>query len=178
MNPPPVVRVEASPWYGPSPLTVTFDARESNDPSEEITAFAWDFGDGGTGSGRSIAHAYSALASTNYVATLTVIDDDGARDSAVATVSIYVPPDVAFDGPTAEFSMIAPVQIYASDALPDIPSLFLVTFDAAGSLCLPGDTGLTTFGASEMGSPRLRTARRPWSTPFLPLRRPRRSPSA
>ncbi|WP_373044335.1 PKD domain-containing protein [Vulgatibacter sp.] len=65
---------------------VLFDAEASSDPDGSIVSFAWEFGDGSTGTGASITHAYSAAGT--YLVRLTVTDDKGAigQDAAVVTV--------------------------------------------------------------------------------------------
>lgn len=45
-NIPPVARFLASPVSGRVPLSVSFDASESNDPDGVIDNYHWDFGDG------------------------------------------------------------------------------------------------------------------------------------
>lgn len=56
----------------------TFDASASSDADGRIVDFAWDFGDGSTASGSTLAtgrHAYAAAGS--YSVTLTVTDNSG-----------------------------------------------------------------------------------------------------
>ncbi|MGN6605954.1 MAG: PKD domain-containing protein [Jatrophihabitans sp.] len=60
-------------------LTCSFDAGGSADPDGTITGYAWDFGDGATGTGVTTTHTYAA---GQYTATLTVTDDLGATASA------------------------------------------------------------------------------------------------
>lgn len=57
-------------------FTVDFDATNSEDPDGEIVSYAWDFGDGSTGSGVSPSHTYAKRGT--YEVTLTVTDDEGA----------------------------------------------------------------------------------------------------
>jgi PKD repeat protein len=56
--------------------TVAFDASQSYDVDGSITSFTWIFGDGTTGSGRTVTHSFSMNGSFNV--TLVAVDDDGA----------------------------------------------------------------------------------------------------
>jgi PKD repeat protein len=79
----------ATPLQGAAPLTVTFGASGSSDPDGQIVSYAWEFGDGGTGSGVSTTHIYNNPGT--YVAKLTVTDDQGATDTATRTISVSEP---------------------------------------------------------------------------------------
>ena len=87
-NRPPVAAFSASPLQGTAPLTVTFDGSPSTDPDGTITAYAWQFGDGASGTGVTAEHIYATPGL--YTARLTVSDDRGA--SASATIGILVEP--------------------------------------------------------------------------------------
>ncbi len=148
----PFARFTFDPTHGDGPLFVQFDAALSSDVDGEIELYAWDFGDGTTGSGLQIAHTYNPVASTNFPATLTVYDDDGASRSTTAIVSVYVEEIVPFDGPTAEFTASDPEKVYESTQLPEIPSLFRVTFTPEGSVAAPGheiEVYIWNFGDGE-----------------------------
>jgi PKD repeat protein len=69
---------------------VTVDASASTDSDGSVASYAWDFGDGATGSGRTTDHTYSAVGS--HTVTLTVTDDDGATASTTAEVTVAAPP--------------------------------------------------------------------------------------
>ena len=56
-----------------------------------MVAWAWAFGDGTTGSGRTVNHTYTAAG--NDVVTLTVTDDTGATASVTRTVTVTAPPN-------------------------------------------------------------------------------------
>ncbi len=58
-------------------LAVDFDAAASSDPDGTIASYAWDFGDGSTGTGEAPAHSYAAAGS--YDVQLTVTDDRGGK---------------------------------------------------------------------------------------------------
>ncbi|SFB43324.1 Serine protease, subtilisin family [Amycolatopsis marina] len=64
----------------------TFDASASTDDTG-IESYAWDFGDGNTGTGETVRHNYSQAG--NVTATLTVTDADGLTDAASRTLQCY-----------------------------------------------------------------------------------------
>ncbi|MFC3451777.1 PQQ-dependent sugar dehydrogenase [Amycolatopsis speibonae] len=69
----------------PGTRTVSFDASLSTDPDFDHLTYQWDFGDGGTGSGRTAEHTYGAGDMTT--ATLTVKDIHGVVSSSSQTIT-------------------------------------------------------------------------------------------
>jgi PKD repeat protein len=93
-------------------LTAAFDGSRSADSDGTVTGYAWDFGDGATGSGATATHAYGAPGT--YQVTLRVTDDDGATAQHSAAVTVTAPaPNVA---PTAAFTTTAAGRSSAFDA--------------------------------------------------------------
>jgi PKD repeat protein len=80
------------PYSGQPGQNILFDGSASSDPNgaADIASYAWDFGDGASGSGVSPSHAYAGDAT--YTATLTVTDQAGLSNSASASVTIATPP--------------------------------------------------------------------------------------
>ena len=84
----PPVAVAGGPYNGGAGQAIQFNGSGSSDPDGDNLTYAWDFGDGGTGSGVSPTHVYTFP--NNYLATLTVTDDGSPSlsDNDVASVSI------------------------------------------------------------------------------------------
>jgi mono/diheme cytochrome c family protein/chitodextrinase len=83
------------PYEGRPGQPVVFDASASADPNGDALSYAWQFGDGATGTGVAPTHTYAA--DGTYVVSLTV--NDGELDSAVATSSVTITtPVVQTDG--------------------------------------------------------------------------------
>ncbi|HTM52168.1 MAG TPA: glycoside hydrolase family 44 protein [Bryobacteraceae bacterium] len=81
--------ISATPVSGMAPLAVAFSGTGSTDTAGTITSYAWNFGDGTTGSGATVNHTYAAAGT--FTAVLTVTDNLGATSSAskVITVSAF-----------------------------------------------------------------------------------------
>jgi PKD repeat protein len=70
-------------------LSCTFDGTASVDPDGSVVSYAWDFGDGITGTGSVVPHEYATAGTYSW--TLTVTDDDGASGQAVGSVKVSDP---------------------------------------------------------------------------------------
>jgi PKD repeat protein len=81
-------------------LSCSFSGSGSTDVDGTVTGWSWDFGDGATGTGPSLVHAY-VLAGT-YPVTLTVTDNQGAPNSVTHSVIATAPP--ANQSPVAAFT--------------------------------------------------------------------------
>ena len=85
-------------------LGCSYDASGSTDSDGSIASFAWDFGDGKSGSGRTVSHTYTS--GGTYSVRLTVTDNDGASASRTQDVSVEAPPppEPTNEAPTANFA--------------------------------------------------------------------------
>jgi PKD repeat protein len=76
-------------------LACSLDASGSTDPEDALAGYAWDFGDGKQGTGRTTNHTYAAGGS--YTVTLEVTDAAGATATTTRTVSVSDPPPTSSD---------------------------------------------------------------------------------
>jgi hypothetical protein len=72
------------PYTGAFGAPVALDGTGSSDPDGDALTYAWDFGDGSTGSGATTSHTYTTRAT--YTVTLTV--DDGACSASATTTAL------------------------------------------------------------------------------------------
>lgn len=70
-------------------LNASFDASASNDPDGTIASYSWDFGDGRTGSGATVDHAFAGAGT--YTVRLTVTDNQGGLGTTTQDVSVTAP---------------------------------------------------------------------------------------
>jgi len=125
------------PYTGQAGVAVTFDGSASDDPDGSITTYAWDFGDGNTGSGVTPTHTYATA--DLYNVTLTVTDNESASDADSTHALI----DVSQQPPVADAN--GPYQGTAGVA---------VSFDGSASADPDGtiQTYAWEFGDGNMGS--------------------------
>ena len=74
----------------PSGLTVSVDGSASSDADGTVASYAWDFGDGSTGSGVTASHGYAAEGT--FTVALTVTDDAGGTATTSQQVTVTAPP--------------------------------------------------------------------------------------
>jgi outer membrane protein assembly factor BamB len=82
----PIPVFEFSPQSPQAGMQIVFDASASNDPDGSIEEYAWDFGDGETGSGSLVTHTYEAV--SGYIVTLSITDNDGYTESETMALTI------------------------------------------------------------------------------------------
>jgi len=77
--------------------TCSFDASASTDTDGSITGYAWEYGDGSTGTGKTSSHTYSK--SGYYSVRLTVTDNAGKTNATRRLVKAGdLPPTASFTG--------------------------------------------------------------------------------
>jgi PKD repeat protein len=85
-NEKPVASFTVSKTAGCYPLSIAFDAGNSQDPDGDISSYSWIFGDNQTGAGKTINHTY--LVQGSFIASLTVADDSDATATFSRTLTI------------------------------------------------------------------------------------------
>ena len=103
-NQPPVADFTWTPQVPKIGETVKFDGSASHDPDGQVVSWWWDFGDGTTGTGKTVEHVYQK--ENTYKVCLTVTDNLGAKsepkckDLTVSAVPPPPPPPEAVKAPT------------------------------------------------------------------------------
>ena len=114
--PPPSNQLPKANAGGPYSITTAtplqFSGAASTDPDGSISTYAWNFGDGQSGTGVSPSHAYAA--SGVYTVTLSVTDNAGGAGSATTSVTV-VPPPVAPSALTATAASASQINLSWSD---------------------------------------------------------------
>jgi PKD repeat protein len=102
---------------------VNFNAGASTAaPGRAIASYSWNFGDGATGSGINVTHAYAAAGS--FTVTLTVTDDLGQKNTTSATELVTTAPaPTAFASFTFSPAVGAPNQPMTFNGSASTPSI-------------------------------------------------------
>ncbi len=136
VNDPPVAD-PGGPYSGTEDLALAFDGSGSSDPDGDPLTYAWDFGDGNTGTGVAPSHTYLA----GGIYTVSLVVNDGTVDSAPATTTATIaaanqPPVSDPGGPYSGTANVA------------------LTFDGSGSSDPDGDplTYAWDFGDGNNGT--------------------------
>jgi len=106
-------------------LACTFDASGSSDPEGDTLGYAWDFGDGETGTGGNPNHTYSAPGT--YTATLTVSDGSLSDTTSASVIVVQAAVEHVASTSTAGNRTTHNVTIPASVNAGDTLLLFLTT---------------------------------------------------
>lgn len=99
-----------------------FDAGASSDADGPLASYAWSFGDGDTGTGKTVSHTYDE--DGDFTAVLTVTDGQGVTDQAQQVVHVEMPVvQVAYVGSSqanvnaARLATTVPAAVQAGDRL-------------------------------------------------------------
>ncbi|PXF51691.1 MAG: hypothetical protein C4B55_04860 [Candidatus Methanophagaceae archaeon] len=85
-NLPPIANFTYTPENPVVNQTITFNASNFSDPDGFIVKYVWNFGDSSAGEGKVVTHSYSSPA--DYIVTLNVIDDKGAKNTTSREVKV------------------------------------------------------------------------------------------
>jgi PKD repeat protein len=85
----PTAVISATPTSGTAPLTVQLSGASSTDPDGGIASWAWNFGDGTTGTGSALSHVYGSAGT--YTVQLQVTDTGGLTSLASTTITVGTP---------------------------------------------------------------------------------------
>lgn len=118
VNKAPNASFSANPMSGEAPLSVSFDASNSNDSDGDIVSYEWSFGDENNASGKRVNHTFNS--SGNYDVKLKVTDNDRLSDTVTKNISVSSAPS---EDPVAKFN--------ATPTSGEVP--LKVNFDASGS---------------------------------------------
>jgi PKD repeat protein len=135
----PTASFTATPASQARGQAVAFDGGGSTSPGGSITNYAWDFGDGTTGTGQTFSHVFTKAGT--FDVKLTVTDDQGnvAVDTHQVTITV---PDSDGDGVNDDADKCATNPGPAPDGCPlaplIIPGPIATTAVAADALSLKG----------------------------------------
>ena len=142
VNQAPTAVLTATPVSGSAPLTVAFSAAGSADADGSIAGYQWTFGDGGSASGASASHVYTAAGS--YTAQLKVTDNLGLSSTKTTTIAVAAPaPTVRIAGITMGLVASGP-RAYGTAVVTVVNQLGAV---------MPGATVSGTWSGIASGSP-------------------------
>ncbi|MDN3497515.1 PKD domain-containing protein, partial [Planococcus sp. APC 4015] len=129
----------------PTDLAVAFDGTGSADLDGPIASYAWNFGDGTTGTGATVSHTYAAPGT--YQVTLTVTDGQGMTDFVTNQVSVLaanVLPTAAFTSTVDQALKVSVNGTTSSDSDGTISSY---AWDFGDTATATGATASHTYGA-------------------------------
>ncbi|MEA2053325.1 MAG: S8 family serine peptidase [Euryarchaeota archaeon] len=119
-NDPPVANAGGS-YPGTEDVAITFDGSDSYDLNGDSLTYAWDFGDGSTGTSVTTTHTYTA----GGIYTVTLVVNDGKADSEPSTT-------------TADITEVNDPPVADAGSDQNVVVDEVVTFDGSGSYDLDG----------------------------------------
>ncbi|HEX2307266.1 MAG TPA: PKD domain-containing protein [Jatrophihabitantaceae bacterium] len=143
----------ASATGGCTGQTCDFDGTNSSDPDGSIASYAWDFGDGTTGTGATPTHHYNQAGT--YTVSLVVTDNRGGQStpSTTTVTAVQSATPLTFVGQASgntrgtSASLTAPAGISAGDT----QLLFVTVADAVTPSQPSGLTGWTQVAQQVSG---------------------------
>ena len=111
-------------------LAVAVDASASSDPDGTIASYAWDFGDGSTGSGKTASKTYTAAGT--YTVKLTVTDNRGGTATVTRQVTAKNPAPVKPSVLTTGVPVGTGLTVYNGDLTITTPGTVIDSLDVRG----------------------------------------------
>jgi len=111
----PVAVIIANPISGEAPLEVSFEASQSYDLDGDAISYKWDFGDGRTGQGQTVTHAFASHG--NHIVQLTVTDTKGTKGVSSITIIVTletISDNIGISGGTVSTSQGSSVTVPAN----------------------------------------------------------------
>ncbi len=126
-------------------MVITFDGSGSRDPDGFISSWSWNFGDGTTGAGERVDKQYAREGV--FTVTLTVTDNEGAKgtDTAIVTVGNLYP--VADAGADRRATRIAAVTFDGSASSDPDGSIASFAWDFGDGITATGAVVTHTYAA-------------------------------
>ena len=132
--PPPQADFTASPRSGVAPLEVHFTSTVTG----AVTAYAWDFGDGGTSAEPNPTHTYTTPGT--YTVTLTVTGPGGSdTETKVGYITVAYPPPQA-DFTASPRSGVAPLEVHFTSTVTGVVTAYAWDFGDGGTSAEPNPT--------------------------------------
>jgi PKD repeat protein len=137
-------------------LDCDFDAGASSDSDGTVDGYAWDFGDGETGTGSPANHVYNDPGT--YTITLTVTDNEAATDDVTSTQVVVGAPaasTVSYVGGAVNQGNVSTPNVTTPATVSAGDRMVLVLTVNAGNRVLADPTGIsgwTVLGTTTSGS--------------------------
>lgn len=153
-DPSPVARLDG-PWTGDEGIPgITMDASGSSSPSGSALTYAWEFGDGSSGTGGTVTHAYSD--NGTYSVRLTVTDALGRSATSVSSATVLnVAPTATLQAPASPVSAGVPFALSlvgTNDAPGDLATLTYAFDCGSGAFGSPLSTPTNSCAGLSAGS--------------------------
>ena len=121
----------------------TFDGTQSQAGEVPIEAYEWDMGDGAFYFGLAVQHAYDEPG--DYTVTLTIIDEDGERNTTSKMVAVIPLADLLTPTAVSEDPTLALIGTYWLMNNPMRGTIITLNFDEDD---LSGSSGCNSYSAS------------------------------